>query len=52
MKKRRFSIKVFDDKEFDRLDNTEKKPTKKELQELKVEIKKINKEMKLDYVDD
>ena len=29
MKKRRFSIKVFDDKEFDRLDNTEKNRLRK-----------------------
>lgn len=52
MEDKKSNIKVFDDKEFDRLDNIEKKPTKKELQELKAEIKKINKEMKLDYADD
>ena len=52
MKNKKSKIKLFDDREFDELDNIEKKPTKKELQGLKAEIEKINKEMKLDYVDD
>lgn len=52
MEDKKSDIKIFDDKEFDRLDNIEKKPTERELQELKIEIKKINKEMKLDFVDD
>ena len=52
MKGNKSNIKVFNNKEFERLDNIEKKPTKKELKELKEEIKKINKEMKLEYVDD
>lgn len=39
MKGNKSNIKVFNDKEFERLDNI-KKPTKKELKELKEKIKK------------
>ena len=41
-------IVVFDDSEFEHLDNIERKPTKKELEELKREIKKVNEEMKIE----
>lgn len=40
MKNKKSKIKLFDDREFDELDNIEKKPTKKELQGLKAENRK------------
>lgn len=42
---------LFDDREFDDMDQEEKEPTKEELENLQKQIDRINNEFKLEYED-